>query len=215
MDAPFDEHTRAGFLIERYPPETTIDQVRAGAEHLASAVELIRGTGVAITYVGAVWVPDDDTIFYALVADSTETVYDAIRRAGTPVDRMTPAHFVTPATTTHAPAQCLARHRQYPGTITTATSKARDERSPDEYRRRRAVPQPIEHRERERTMTTTTPLLKAHPPSRRVLTVALAFGAGTALGVAGMALISRDHAVTRVPGAEPRIAHQAIGNHRK
>ena len=48
-------------------------------------------------------------------------------------------------------------------------------------------------------MTTTTPLLKAHPPSRRVLTVALAFGAGTALGVAGMALISRDHAVTRVP----------------
>ena len=98
MDAPFDEHTRAGFLIERYPPEITIDQVRAGAEHLASAVELIRGTGVAITYVGAVWVPDDDTIFYALVADSTETVYDAIRRAGTPVDRMTPAHFVPPAT---------------------------------------------------------------------------------------------------------------------
>ena len=40
-------------------------------------------------------------------------------------------------------------------------------------------------------MTTTTPLLKAHPPSRRVLTIALAFGAGAALGVAGMALISK------------------------
>ena len=52
-------------------------------------------------------------------------------------------------------------------------------------------------------MTTTTPLLKAHPPSRRALTVALAFGAGTALGVAGMALISRDHTVTRVRAWSP------------
>ena len=114
MDAHFDEHTRAGFLIERYPPETTIDQVRAGAEHLASAIELIRGTGVAITYVGAVWVPDDDTIFYALVADSTETVYDAIRRAGTPVDRMNPAYFVTPATQRTLPPM-LPRDTAKPG----------------------------------------------------------------------------------------------------
>jgi hypothetical protein len=98
MDANFDERTVAGFLVERYPPGATIGQVRAGAERLASAIELIRGTGVAITYVGAVWVPDDDTIFYALVADSTETVQDAIRRAGTPVDRINHAHFVTPAT---------------------------------------------------------------------------------------------------------------------
>jgi hypothetical protein len=99
MDTDFDEHTRAGFLIERYPPGTTIDQVRAGAERLASAIEQIRGTGVAITYVGAVWVPDDDTIFDALVVDSTATVYDAVRRAGTPVDRINHAYFVTPATT--------------------------------------------------------------------------------------------------------------------
>jgi hypothetical protein len=103
MDADFDEHTRAGFLIERYPPGTTINQVRAGAEHLASAVELIRGAGVAITYVGAVWVPDDDTIFDALVTDSTETVYDAVRRAGTPVDRINHAYFVTPASTRRPP----------------------------------------------------------------------------------------------------------------
>ena len=45
---------------------------------------------------------------------------------------------------------------------------------------------------------------QGHPPSRRVLTVALAFGAGTALGVAGMALISRDHAVTQVPAQSPQ-----------
>jgi hypothetical protein len=98
MDANFDERTVAGFLVERYPPGATIGQVRAGAERLASAIELIRGTGVAITYVGAVWVPDDDTIFDALVADSTATVYDAVRRAGTAVDRINHAYFVTPAT---------------------------------------------------------------------------------------------------------------------
>jgi len=99
MDANFDEHTRAGFLIERYPPGTTFDQVRASAERLASAIDLLRGTGVACTYVGAVWVPDDDTIFDAVVADSTATVYNAVRRAGTPVDRINHAYFVTPVTT--------------------------------------------------------------------------------------------------------------------
>jgi hypothetical protein len=103
MDANFDEHTRAGFLIERYPPGATINQVRAGAKHLASAVELIRGAGVAITYVGAVWVPDDDTIFDALVTDSTDTVYDALRRAGTPVDRINHAYFISPAASRRPP----------------------------------------------------------------------------------------------------------------
>jgi hypothetical protein len=104
MDANIDEHTRAGFLFERYPPGATIGKVRAGAQRLASAIELIRGTGVAITYIGAVWVPDDDTIFDALVADSTATVHDAVRRAGTPVDRINHAYFVTPATTRGAPS---------------------------------------------------------------------------------------------------------------
>jgi hypothetical protein len=36
-------------------------------------------------------------------------------------------------------------------------------------------------------MTTTTPILKTHPHSRRFVTIALAFGAGAALGVAGTA----------------------------
>ena len=103
MAANFDENTRAGFLIERYPPETTIEQVRAGAEHLASAVELLRGAGAAITYIGAVWVPDDDTVFDALVADSAETVHDALQRAGAPVDRINHAYFVTPAITRGPP----------------------------------------------------------------------------------------------------------------
>jgi hypothetical protein len=114
MDANFDEHTRAGFLAERYPPGATIDQVRAGAERLASAIERLRGTGVAISYVGAVWVPDDDTIFDALVTDSTATVYDAVRRAGTPVDRINHAYFVTPATT-RGPPSVHPRNAANPG----------------------------------------------------------------------------------------------------
>jgi hypothetical protein len=114
MDAKFDEHTRAGFLVERYPPGATIDQVRAGAERLASAIERLRGTGVAISYVGAVWVPDDDTIFDALVTDSTATVYDAVRRAGTPVDRINHAYFVTPATT-RGPPPVHPRNAANPG----------------------------------------------------------------------------------------------------
>ena len=59
------------------------------------------------------------------------------------------------------------------------------------------------------TTTTTTPILKTHPQSRRFLPIALAFGAGAALGVAGMALISEDHAVTRAPGAESAAAAAA------
>jgi hypothetical protein len=59
------------------------------------------------------------------------------------------------------------------------------------------------------TTTTTTPLLKAHPPSRRVLTVALAFGAGAALGITGMALTTSDHTSTRAPAAESAAAAAA------
>jgi hypothetical protein len=129
MDANVDQHTRAGFLIERYPPGTTIDQVRAGAEHLASAVELIRGAGVAITYVGAVWVPDDDTIFDALVADSTETVCEALQRAGTPVDRINHAYFVTPAIT-RGPHPSTPAPAPTPATITAVSPTARDEGFP-------------------------------------------------------------------------------------
>jgi hypothetical protein len=129
MDTDFDEHTRAGFLIERYPPATTIDQVRAGAEHLAAAIEQIRGAGVAITYVGAVWVPDDDTIFDALVADSTEIVHDALRRAGTPVDRINHAYFVTPATT-RGPHPRKPASPPSQATITTVSPRGRDEGFP-------------------------------------------------------------------------------------
>jgi hypothetical protein len=133
MDTNRDEHTRAGFLIERYPPGTTIDQVNASAERLASAVELIRDTGVAITYVGAVWVPDDDTVFDALVADSTETVHDALQRAGTPVDRINHAYFVTPATT---PASPPSKRSRNPSTTTRSAGPDRPRRQTQPRRTR-------------------------------------------------------------------------------
>jgi hypothetical protein len=140
MDANFDQHTRAGFLIERYPPGATIDQVRAGAERLTSAIDQLRSTGVAITYVGSVWIPDDDTIFDALVTDSTTTVYDAIGRAGTPVDRINHAYFVTPDTTRgpHPTAASPPSHEA----ITADSSTPRDDQVPGAVSQRRAVPQP-------------------------------------------------------------------------
>jgi hypothetical protein len=51
-------------------------------------------------------------------------------------------------------------------------------------------------------MTTTTPILKTHPHSRRFVTIALAFGAGAALGVAGTALTTSDHTLTRAPAPQ-------------
>jgi hypothetical protein len=63
------------------------------------------------------------------------------------------------------------------------------------------------------TTTTTTPILNTHPPSRRYLTIALAFAAGAALGVAATALISRDRAVTRAPGAEAAAAARTVAEH--
>ena len=143
MDANFDEHTRAGFLIERYPPGTTIDQVKAGAERLASAIDLLRGSGVAISYAGAVWVPDDDTIFDALVADSTTAVYDAVRRAGTPVDRINHAYFVTPVTT-HGPHPSTPASPPSQEAITPVSSSARDDQVPDASSQRRALQQTTE-----------------------------------------------------------------------
>jgi hypothetical protein len=56
------------------------------------------------------------------------------------------------------------------------------------------------------TTTTTTPILTTHPQRRRFLTIALAFGAGAALGVTGTALTTGDHTLTRAPAAEPAAA---------
>jgi hypothetical protein len=65
------------------------------------------------------------------------------------------------------------------------------------------------------TTTTTTPILNTHPHSRRFLAVALAFGAGAALGVAGAALTTDDHTVTPAPGAESAAAipSRAVAEH--
>ena len=42
------------------------------------------------------------------------------------------------------------------------------------------------------TTTTTTPILTTHPQYRRYVTIALAFGVGAALGVAGTVLTTGD-----------------------
>ena len=49
---------------------------------------------------------------------------------------------------------------------------------------------------------TTTPILTTHPQYRRYLTIAVTFGAGAALGVAGTVLSTGDHTLRRAAAAE-------------
>jgi hypothetical protein len=140
-----DEHTQAGFLIERYPPGTTLDQVRAGAEPLASAIELIRRSQVAITYAGAVWVPDDD--------DDTSSTRSSPTRpqpCTTPsAEPARPSIASTTPTSSHRPPQVdptrpRRRRRQPRPRSRPSDPTGRDDEVPDVHRRRRPVPQPTD-----------------------------------------------------------------------
>ena len=51
-------------------------------------------------------------------------------------------------------------------------------------------------------MSTTTPTLTTRPQYRRCLTIAVTFGAGAALGVAGTVLSTGDHTSRRAAAAE-------------
>jgi hypothetical protein len=76
------------YLVECYwPGVRDADAAEAGARAAAASHEL-SGDGRRVEYLGSVFVPEDETVFFFFSAGSHALVADASRQAGVPFERV-------------------------------------------------------------------------------------------------------------------------------
>jgi hypothetical protein len=79
------------YLVETYQPTSPSVDVQGTAGRLQEAVEGLACLGVAIRYLRATVVPDDETCFHLVEASGIAAVEEACRRAGLDRARVVPA----------------------------------------------------------------------------------------------------------------------------
>jgi Nickel responsive protein SCO4226-like len=98
------------FVVERYLPGITAEELRASADRLAAATEGLAARGQAIRYLGSAFVPEEESCFCRFEAASAATVERACSRARFPYARILEAETVADVTTAKEARQC-ARSR--------------------------------------------------------------------------------------------------------
>jgi Nickel responsive protein SCO4226-like len=78
----------ATYLVERYLPDLTVDDLQAAIQRIAPATEEMTAEGTPVRYVGSAFVPDDEACFCQFEAPSAEAVAEANRRARFPFARI-------------------------------------------------------------------------------------------------------------------------------
>jgi hypothetical protein len=87
------------YLVERYLPGATGDDVAAAADRVAAASERMTAEGIPVRYLGTTFIPDDETCFCEFEARSRESVEWVNERARAPFARILPAaRYPTPKT---------------------------------------------------------------------------------------------------------------------
>lgn len=77
------------FLVEAYTPaNSTIDDIEARARRAAAQ---LSASGTPVRYTRPIFVPEDETCFYLLEAESRHAATEALRRAGVSPQRVTEA----------------------------------------------------------------------------------------------------------------------------
>ena len=79
------------FVVERYLPGTSQDELRRSLERLHEATEELRSEGIPVWYLGSTLVPEDEACFCQFEGPSQEAIAEANRRAGTRFDRIVSA----------------------------------------------------------------------------------------------------------------------------
>jgi hypothetical protein len=79
------------FLVERYLPGATQDEAASAAERVAEATEQMAAEGIPIRYLGATFIPADETCFHEFEASSPDVVEWVNERANAPFGRILPA----------------------------------------------------------------------------------------------------------------------------
>jgi Protein of unknown function (DUF4242) len=76
------------FLVERYLPVTTLEELAAAVSRVALACAARRGSGVDLHYLHATFIPAEDTCFCVFKAPSAETVLAVNEAAHFGLDRI-------------------------------------------------------------------------------------------------------------------------------
>jgi hypothetical protein len=80
------------YLVERYLPGLTADEVLAAMQRLRTVVDGMSTTGTTIRYLDSAYVPEEDSCFCQLDAPSREAVAAANERAAFPYARILSVH---------------------------------------------------------------------------------------------------------------------------
>ena len=79
------------YLVERYLPGIPYPAFAEAVERAASAAAEMTDQGVAVRYLGSVYVPDEECSFCSFEAGDADAVSEANRRADAPFWRVVPA----------------------------------------------------------------------------------------------------------------------------
>lgn len=78
----------AGFLVEAYVARTDGAAFELAAERSRLAARALRREGTRVRCVRSIFVPEDETCFLLVEADTVETVHEAATRAAVPFERV-------------------------------------------------------------------------------------------------------------------------------
>ena len=79
------------YVVERYLPGVSRDELERKLERLKLATRELRDEGTLVHYLGSTIVLEDEACFCQFEGPSEEAVVEANRRAGVPFDRIVTA----------------------------------------------------------------------------------------------------------------------------
>lgn len=79
------------YLVEVYVPKSGAAGVRHAAARARETAQQLSSEGIAVRYVRAIFVPEDETCFHVFEATSPEAVRAASERAEFPAQRIVQA----------------------------------------------------------------------------------------------------------------------------
>ena len=78
----------AQFMVERYVPGVTEEELDSTRERLASATRALASRGIELRYLGSTFVPEEESCFCRFEGGSVDDVRRACEAAGVPFARI-------------------------------------------------------------------------------------------------------------------------------
>ena len=84
------------YLVERYLPGITADQLDEANARLAAAALELTAQGVEVRYIGSTFIPEEESCFCRFEGPAAADVRRACEQAGVPFARIVETHDFSP-----------------------------------------------------------------------------------------------------------------------